>query len=112
MKARMLAGTAALLFTVAFPASAGAGATVVGSALTAPNVNLGCDQKPSLTLDATGNFYFPLSGVADCTWSQQAVFGAQGLTDPRGRTAPATGTITSVSVKSGPNPAPLRFVVF
>src|SRR3954464_15024661 len=112
MSARMPGVAATVLAALALPASAGAAPIVVGSALDKPNVNLGCDLKPSLQLNTSGNFYFPASGTPDCTWSQQGVFGAQGVTDPRGRTIPATGAITSVSVKSGPNPAPLRFVIF
>ncbi|MEA2424864.1 MAG: hypothetical protein QOH13_1274 [Thermoleophilaceae bacterium] len=91
------------------PASANAAPVVVGSPLTAPaNGTMGCET--ALILNAsTGDYFQSPSGQPDCTWTQQGVFGV--LNDPRGRTAPFSGTITSVSVKSGPNPAPLRFVV-
>lgn len=104
----LLAGAMVVAALIA-PASAHAAAVTIGSPLTAPaNITFGCETMP--VLDAsTGNFPLFMSGQPDCTWTQQGVFGV--LNDPRGRTAPFTGTITSVSVKSGPNPAPLRFTV-
>jgi hypothetical protein len=58
----------------------------------------------------TGTFYMTPSGTADCTWRQQGVY--QGSpADTRFSSVPGDGTITRIAVRSGPNPAPLRFVI-
>lgn len=46
-----------------------------------------------------------------CTWWQTGVFGSIDAGDRLKGYVPGNGTITSISVRSGPNPAPLRFVV-
>lgn len=98
----------AALLCLALPAAAGAQARVLGSPLTAePNNPNGCETKPQLNL--SGAYDGVPSGTPDCTWYQVAVFNVP--SDPRTGGAPGNGTITSVSVRSGPNPSPLRFVI-
>jgi hypothetical protein len=61
--------------------------------------------------DYNGNYTVIPSNASDCTWRQAGVFGVtQG--DTRFSSVPADGWITSVSIRSGSNPAPLSFVVF
>jgi Ca2+-binding RTX toxin-like protein len=112
MHARML-GLAIALGLLA-PAGAGATAVPLGSPLVnPPNVNLGCETKPTLGNDGgTGTYYLVGSGVADCTWRQSGVVGNVDYSDPRTSSVPASGRILSVTVRSGPNPAPLRFVIY
>ena len=101
---------AALALTLATLGSAGAQPVTLGSPLTqAPNLSLDCAGMPALLPDASGNFGLFQSGVPDCTWRQSGVFGS--LTDPRVSSVPGDGRIISISVRSGPNPAPLRFVI-
>ena len=83
----------------------------MGSPLTAtPNISVSCGGIP-LIANVNGDYGFFASGAADCTWRQSGVFGVLSG-DPRFSSVPGDGFITSVSVRSGPNPAPLRFVVF
>jgi hypothetical protein len=82
-----------------------------GSPLTvAPNISVDCSVKPVI-VDPNGTFGGAPSGTADCSWRQSGVFGVVSG-DPRFSSVPATGTITSMTVRSGPNPAPLRAVLF
>jgi hypothetical protein len=91
------------------PASASADFVTLGSPLAeTPNVTDGCESMPQI-IDTQGHMGPVPSGTADCTWRQAGVFGA--LEDPRGSTAPGTGRITTISVRSGPNPSPLRFQI-
>ena len=101
----------AVFIALAFPGAASAATQTLGSPLTAtPNVNLGCDQRLDYLADPNLNSYLPVpSNQPDCTYRQSGVFGV--LTDPRGSTAPGTGRITSVAVRSGPTPGLVRFVV-
>src|SRR4051794_27184008 len=99
-----LAGVALLL-----PAAAGAEIQTLGSPLTtAPNITDGCETMPQI-VDTQGNMGPVPSGTADCTWRLAGVIST---TDPRGSTVPGTGRIFAVSVRSGPNPSPLRFTIF
>jgi len=101
---------AALALTLATLGSAGAQSVTLGSPLQqAPNISLDCAAQPALLPDASGNFGLFQSGVPDCTWRQSGVFGI--LNDPRVSSVPGDGRITSISVRSGPDPAPLRFVI-
>ena len=107
----MLVMTSALLLLamIASPAQA----RVLGSPLTvAPNATFGCETKPTFTAESFDGFhrYLP-SNQPDCTWFQSGVIGSVEYSDPRTGSVPADGVITSVSVRSGPNPAPLRIVV-
>jgi hypothetical protein len=82
----------------------------MGSPLTAtPNISIGCNAYPFP--DTSGNFNLFQSNVNDCTWRQSGVFGVFSG-DPRFSSVPGDGRITSFSVRSGPNPAPIRLVVF
>ena len=84
---------------------------VIGSSLAAaPNVSIDCAEQPMIQ-DTNGNYGSSASGVADCTWRQAGVFGVTSG-DTRFSSVPGDGTITSVTVRSGPSPAPLRFVIF
>lgn len=72
----------------------------------APNLNHGCELKPMPNM--FGNFSPVPSGSPDCTWFQStpANLGSQ-ITG----FVPANGAITSVRIRTGANPAPLRFSV-
>ena len=94
------------------PAGALGQARTLGSPLTrTPNLH-GCETEPTFTANSSNGDYEALpSGDPDCTWFQSGVVGAQNYSDPRTGSVPSDGTITTVSVRSGPNPSPLRFVV-
>jgi hypothetical protein len=111
MAARMLAVVLAL--GLAIPASAGAQSRTHGSPLAAePNINLGCETKPALGDDGgTGTYYPTPSNTQDCTWRQSGVFGVTDYSDGRTSSMPATGRVINVAVKSGANPAVIRFVI-
>ncbi len=100
----------ALLAALALPGSAPAATVTLGSPLTAaPNVNLDCGAKLSISFSDLNSYEAGPSNAPDCTYRQSGVFGS--LNDPRGSTVPGTGRITSVSVRSGPTPGLIRFVV-
>src|SRR5262245_26771928 len=101
-----------MLVALALVAARVAGAQItMGSPLTAePNISLDCAAQPVIA-DVNGNYGLFQSGVADCTWRQSGVFGVVSG-DPRFSSVPGDGRIVSISVRSGPNPAPLRFSVF
>jgi hypothetical protein len=104
----VLGAVAALLL----PAAAGAQSRTLGSPLAlAPDWPYGCETKPTFTEQSLDGYYRPGPGTADCTWFQTGVYGAVDYNDPRTGSVPADGTITNVSVRSGPNPAPLRIVI-
>ena len=109
MAGRFLVGLAVTLGLV-LPSTALGQARTLGSPLTlAPNT-FGCDVRPTITGDiVNGNYTFLLSGAPDCTWFQSGVPGS--LNDPRTGSVPGDGVITNIAVRSGPNPAPLSFVV-
>lgn len=75
---------------------------------TPPNINLGCDLKPVIA-NPEGDYVLIPSGTPDCTWRQSGVFGVPN--DSRFSSVPGDGFITSFSVRSGPNPAPISLVV-
>ena len=82
-----------------------------GSALDkAPNANFGCETEPTFTSQSyDGAYRFLPSGDPDCTWFQAGVEGNPG--NPLTGAVPGDGRITSVSVRSGPSPSPLRFTI-
>ena len=103
-----LAIAAALLGCLAAPAPTLAQSTF-GSSQTA-NASFGCETRPTFTEQSFDGFYrFLPSNVPDCTWYQAGIFGELAPTNTGG--APADGRISSVTVRSGVNPAPLRFVI-
>jgi hypothetical protein len=55
------------------------------------------------------SYVFVSNGQPSCSWWQQGVSGVQFNTDPRTGFVGGTGTVTSITVKTGGNPAPLRF---
>jgi hypothetical protein len=97
---------------VLMPAPANSANQIMGSALALePNFpNFDCSALPTL-VDTSGNFGLVPSNTADCTWRQSGVFGVTSG-DSRFSSVPGDGWITRISVRSGPNPAPLRFVIF
>lgn len=98
-----------IALALVLPSAAAAQSQTFGSPLTtAPNLSIGCEQKP-IIVNVNGD-YGPAPGAADCTWRQTGVFGVTSG-DPRFSSVPGDGTITRVEVLAGPNPAPLRFVV-
>lgn len=108
MRRSVLVAIGFLSLVAATPASALT--TTFGSTLTSPaNLNLGCETKPRLSFQTIGAFEFAPSGQPSCTWRQLGIFGD--LADTRASTVPGDGTVTGVSIKSGPNPAPIRITV-
>jgi hypothetical protein len=107
-----LASLGAIPLLIAILASPAQG-RVLGSPLTvAPNVGHGCETKPTFTSESFDGYYRPRpSGQADCTWYQAGVGGSVDYSDPRTGSVPADGVITSVAVRSGPNPAAMRIVI-
>ena len=76
----------------------------------APNFNSDCSAKPFPDVNDPNLTYMPVaSGETSCTWWQTGVFGDRG--DPRSGYMPGDGVVSTVSVRSGPNPAPIRFVI-
>ena len=51
------------------------------------------------------------NGSPSCSWYQVGVSGPAFNTDPRSGFVTSTGRITSVTVRTGPNPAPLLFFI-
>ena len=71
-----------------------------GDPLTDPaNFAFGCETEPRIG-DTSGNYYGFASGQPDCTWFNTA-----------GGTVPGDGVIQTVTIRSGPHPARVRFVV-
>jgi hypothetical protein len=99
------------ILAVALPRSAAAQAVAMGSPLlpgVVPNLSIDCAAQPAIA-DPSGAFGLFNSGVADCTWRQAGVFGVQN--DTRFSSVPGDGRITSVTIRSGPTPAPLSIVI-
>jgi len=110
MLARMLGYLVAVGTCLVAARWVAAQAVTMGSPLTAPpNISVDCATQPAIA-DSSGIFGLFPSGVADCTWRQAGVFGVLSG-DPRFSSVPGDGRITSVSVLSGPNPAPIRLVI-
>lgn len=105
--ARVAALALAVLLLV--PAVAGAQAVTRGSSLAPPaNVPFGCEASVELPPLGSDQFLLVPMGRPSCTWWSSGL--ATNPTDPNTGYVPTTGTVTSVRVKSGPNPAPLRIV--
>ena len=99
----VLASRAALIavaLSLVLPAAGWAQAQTHGNPLTSPaNAQFGCETRWRIG-DPEGNYYPGPSGVQDCTWW-----------DTSGGTVPADGTVQRVTIRTGPNPAQVRFVV-
>ena len=109
MKKQMSPILSMLIIILAFAGVANSQPVVMGSNLaSAPNISIDCAVQP--VFDQNFNLVPAPSNTADCTWRQAGVFGVLSG-DTRFSSVPADGTITSVSVRSGPNPAPLRFSI-
>ncbi|MEV4421230.1 hypothetical protein AB0L40_14790 [Patulibacter sp. NPDC049589] len=101
---------AAVALALAGPSAATARTLEFGSTLqNAPNVAAGCESRPWVSTTDFDTYVPTASGAAGCTWWQTGVFGDQA--DPRKSYVPGDGTVVSVTIRSGPNPAPLRVVV-
>jgi hypothetical protein len=98
------------LFVV--PSQAGAAATQFGSSLApGPSGLFGCNVRP-FGYDLNGNVqFFKNSEAGGCTWSQAGVWGLNSGSDPRARSVPADGRITSAEVLSGANPSPIWITI-
>ena len=89
----------ATLMGVALPTTAGAQQQTLGNPLTSPsNAQFGCETQPQLV--EGGSYVLQPSGVPDCTWFNSL-----------GGTVPGDGVVQRVTIKSGANPAQVRFVV-
>jgi hypothetical protein len=105
--ARAAALTLAVLLLV--PAVAGAQAVTRGSSLAPPaNVPFGCEATVEQDFLGSGLFVLTPTGQPSCAWWSSGL--ATDPTNPNTGYVPTTGTVTTVRVKSGPNPAPLRIV--
>jgi hypothetical protein len=86
-----------------------AAAIPFGSDLQGPaNFTIGCETVPRVA-DAAGNAALFPSGQPSCTWFYLGRFADP--TPNASAAAPGTGRVTAVTVKSGPNPAPLQVTV-
>lgn len=107
MRSRLVA---AIAFALVLPGTAQGLTTTFGSDLShQADLGIGCETKPVLSQTQIGEYELGPSGQPSCTWRQLGVFGA--MPDTRASTVPGDGFITSVSIRSGPNPAPLRVVI-
>lgn len=105
-----MAALLAVAVSLAAPGGAGAQTRTFGSALDKTPNTFGCETEPTFTSQSyNGDYQFLPSNDPDCTWMQAGVEGNP--SDPRTGAVPGDGGIVSVSVRSGPNPAPLRFVI-
>jgi hypothetical protein len=99
----------ALLFA---PTHAGAAAIQFGSSLApGPSGLFGCNVRP-FGYDLNGNVqFFNNPEAGGCTWSQAGVWGLNSGSDPRARSVPADGRITSAEILSGANPSPIWITI-
>jgi hypothetical protein len=96
----MAVGASAALIGLPAASAGAAQLQSFGDPLTDPaNASFGCETVPRIG-DTSGNYLAFASGQPDCTWFNTA-----------GGTVPGDGRIRTVSVRSGPRPARLRFVV-
>ena len=94
-----------LLVLLSMPGSAGA--SIHGSSLRlAPNLPIGCSQAP-IRDSITGAAVLAPTGQTSCTYRSLGVLNRFG----GGSYVPGNGRIVRFSVRSGPNPAPLRLTI-
>ncbi|GAB2769439.1 hypothetical protein GCM10027020_23350 [Nocardioides salsibiostraticola] len=108
--ATLVTAGVALTGSLLAPVSPAAAVDFGGSTRAAPNVNYGCEAGPRLQ-NANGDYGVWPSGTTSCTWVQLPTFNQNGIPVQPSGLAPGRGRVTAVSVRSGPNPAPLRFTV-
>jgi len=91
------------------PAGASGQQRTLGSNLAnAPN-SFGCETKPTFTSQSFDGFYRLLpSGRADCTWFSTGLVGAPAANSGG---APGDGRVTSVTIRTGPDPPVVRFQI-
>jgi len=105
MHGRILTAGLALA-CLASTAETAAGARYGSTLKRAPNLSFGCEA--ALINDSiTGAPTITPSGQRTCTYRSQGFLGRVGITS----LVPATGHITSIAVRSGRNPAPLRLTI-
>jgi hypothetical protein len=107
---RRLAPALAAAVCLVAPAAASAQSLVGGSPLANP-ADYPSDCRQQLIAVGFDAYSVYSDQQPSCTWWQTGVFGSIDPGDRFKGYVPGNGTITSVSVRSGPNPAPLRFVV-
>lgn len=107
-----------LLVALFAPSASQAAPRVLGSPLRAPaNAELGCETRlapygGSVPNTNYGDLVAVPSGTPDCSWWLSGVWGVfDPAQDPRVGTVIGEGSITRISVKSGPRPGLLRFFV-
>ncbi|WP_051471030.1 hypothetical protein [Patulibacter minatonensis] len=110
VRAAVALALAVLLGALAVAPPASAATATFGSRLdNAPNVVPGCEQRPWVSMQDFDTYVPTASGTDSCTWWLTGVFGDQA--DTRKGYVPGDGTVTSVTIRSGATPAPLRVVV-
>jgi hypothetical protein len=96
----MIAGVVVGVCLIAVSDATAAALQTWGDPLTdSSNAGFGCETQPTL-IDASGNYYPVASNQTDCPWFNTG-----------GGTVPGDGVVVSVTIKSGPQPARVRFVV-
>ncbi len=102
----LLVVTALLLIA---PAGANGQERTLGSNLAnAPN-SFGCETKPTFTSQSFDGFYRLLpSGTPDCTWFSAGLVGSPASNSGG---APGDGRVTSITIRTGPDPPVVRFQI-
>lgn len=96
----MAVGVAAALTIWCAASASAAPLQSFGDPLTDPaNATFGCETVPQIG-DTSGNFFAFASNQPDCTWFNTG-----------GGTVPGDGLVQTVTIRSGPRPAQIRFVV-
>jgi hypothetical protein len=106
---RICAAIAAVILLAAAWLAPAADARFIGSNLRQPNNAFGLDCSKGWL----AGFGFTSSGQRTCTWFTAGRINrsATGFTRAGSTSAPSTGRIVSVAIKSRPSPAPLRITV-
>jgi len=107
---RLLLGLCFL--AVALPGAPALAQSTKGSDLqSVPNTNFGCELAPGINPDpfSAQTFVLMPHGLPSCSWWSTGSAGV--AADPRSSQVPSTGIVTKVRIRSGANPAPVRFVV-
>lgn len=109
---RLLIPLAALAALLSLPAVVlGQGAETRGSTLQNPaNATFGCESVVEQDIFTIGAYFMSPQGLPSCTWFGQIPVN-QPVTSPLSSAVAASGVITNVRVRSGPNPAPLRISI-
>jgi len=107
---KLLALPLALIALCAAATTAPAQTVTRGSTLqNPPNYGFGCEALIEQDFGSGLLVPNPFYNLPSCTWYGTGSAGVTG--DQRSSAVPATGIVTNVRVRSGPNPAPLRISV-